>query len=168
MSPERLEAERQRGRDNQRQYRAEHYDRVKATKQASNARHQDLVQATKAKWYDANRERILAARKLQHERNKVDPAWPRKALAYRLKRRYGLTIEEYEAMKERQKGACAICGVVPKVLFVDHDHDTGQLRELLCPGCNGGVRKAERLRQYMEYIDRHDAQRGIRLTEVRC
>lgn len=57
---------------------------------------------------------------------------------WHLKRYYGLSVEEYDAQKERQNGLCAICLCSPgdKTLAVDHDHKTGSLRGLLCLACN--------------------------------
>ena len=58
-----------------------------------------------------------------------------------LRRRYGLTVEQWEAMSEQQGGGCAICGLNTKGtkkpgLRVDHDHATGAVRGLLCHACN--------------------------------
>ena len=55
-----------------------------------------------------------------------------------LKRTFGLTVEEYDAMLDAQHGVCAICGKLPqkKRLAVDHNHTTGKVRGLLCPSCN--------------------------------
>jgi Recombination endonuclease VII len=59
--------------------------------------------------------------------------------ADRLKK-YGLTREAYEQMAAAQGGRCAICGVKPDHdLRVDHDHETGAIRALLCAGCNSGI-----------------------------
>ena len=60
---------------------------------------------------------------------------------------YGLTLEQYEAMVEYQDHKCKICGIPetensldkngnPKRLSIDHDHETGQIRGLLCNPCN--------------------------------
>ena len=58
---------------------------------------------------------------------------------YQRRRRYGLTREEYEAMLERQQGACAICKRTEKRLVVDHGHMTRTVRGLLCDMCNHAV-----------------------------
>ncbi len=57
---------------------------------------------------------------------------------YHLRRRYGITGEEADAMLERQDGLCAICRSAPAA-HVDHDHETGAVRALLCFNCNGGL-----------------------------
>ena len=61
-----------------------------------------------------------------------------------LKRFYKITIEDFEAMMEAQKGLCAICktdkpGGRWNILCVDHDHETKQVRGLLCQNCNQGL-----------------------------
>jgi hypothetical protein len=59
-----------------------------------------------------------------------------------LKRKYGMTLEDYDRMLEAQGGGCAICGRPPRQgthLHVDHDHDTRRVRGLLCFSCNVAV-----------------------------
>lgn len=59
-------------------------------------------------------------------------------------------------MNERQNGLCAICRVKP-CLHVDHDHATGRVRELLCPGCNlklGILEAAEWREKALAYLGR--------------
>jgi len=60
---------------------------------------------------------------------------------HNLKRDFGITIEEYDAMLTKQGGVCAICKRPPNKnrLAVDHDHTTGEVRGLLCPSCNRAV-----------------------------
>lgn len=54
--------------------------------------------------------------------------------------KYGLLPGEYLAMEQNQFGRCAICGQTPKRgLVVDHDHETGDVRGLLCFSCNSGL-----------------------------
>ena len=60
-----------------------------------------------------------------------------------LKRRYNITLEEYNILFEKQNGKCAICNKkqINKQLAVDHDHNTGKVRGLLCQNCNTGIGK---------------------------
>lgn len=63
-----------------------------------------------------------------------------------LRTRYGMTERQFEELLSEQSGMCAICGAVSacanapgKVLYVDHDHETGEIRGLLCRNCNSGL-----------------------------
>lgn len=63
--------------------------------------------------------------------------------AIHLKAVFGMTLADYDALLERQAGGCAICGT-PKSkngrkLAVDHCHETGRIRGLLCNRCNYGI-----------------------------
>lgn len=54
--------------------------------------------------------------------------------------RYLLSDDEYDAMAAQQGRLCAVCRREPKgSLVVDHDHETGRVRGLLCPACNMGL-----------------------------
>ncbi|MFE9003052.1 endonuclease domain-containing protein [Streptomyces sp. NPDC007875] len=81
-----------------------------------------------------------------------------------LRRLYGITLEQYKAKAAEQEGKCGICQEVPDTdrrMHVDHDHATGQLRDLLCHHCNlllGNAKDSiERLRQGIAYLERHSA-----------
>ena len=72
-----------------------------------------------------------------------------------LKRMYNITLEEYNEMLEKQDHKCMICGKTEmnyknKVLCVDHNHDTGQIRGLLCGLCNSGIGKFREDPQLLE------------------
>lgn len=54
---------------------------------------------------------------------------------------YGLTVEDYNRLLEAQQGGCALCGRTTLKLHIDHDHDTGQVRGLLCVNCNTALGK---------------------------
>jgi hypothetical protein len=79
---------------------------------------------------------------------------------YHLKRRYGITAAEADAMLDAQGGMCAICGDRPAA-HVDHDHRTGAVRSLLCFTCNSGLGnfrdEPELLRLAADYLDRHES-----------
>lgn len=71
---------------------------------------------------------------------------PEKAKSNDLRRCYGIDIEQYNQMLEKQNHTCAICGGVEKFnnsLAVDHDHKTGKVRGLLCTSCNQGIGKLQ-------------------------
>jgi hypothetical protein len=57
---------------------------------------------------------------------------------YHLTRRYGISAAEADHLLDLQRGVCAICQTAPAA-HVDHDHETGAVRALLCFNCNGGL-----------------------------
>lgn len=83
-------------------------------------------------------------------------------------KKYGLTLTQYRFLLRSQKRKCFICGYVSKVdlknpkhcmdLQVDHCHDTGKVRGLLCVRCNMGLGyfkdNTERLKKAVEYLER--------------
>lgn len=58
-------------------------------------------------------------------------------------RRYGMTLKGFESLERRQKSSCAICKITKPggagTWHVDHDHQTGKVRKLLCHSCNLGL-----------------------------
>ena len=75
---------------------------------------------------------------------------------YHRERTYGLTEGGFNRLLTEQGGCCAICRCVPKKYFVDHCHDTGKVRGLLCPGCNTALGQLNDdptlVRRALEYI----------------
>lgn len=62
--------------------------------------------------------------------------------AKHVQRKFGITTEQYNVMFAFQQGKCKICEKVPTTkrrLCVDHDHDSGAIRSLLCHHCNSGI-----------------------------
>lgn len=65
---------------------------------------------------------------------------PEANINYMLKRNYGLLREQYDAMLEEQEHKCKVCVQTSKYrLHVDHDHETDEVRGLLCNKCNRGL-----------------------------
>ena len=68
-------------------------------------------------------------------------AKPQRGRTYSRYRRYGITKEQYDEMNAKQGGLCAICGTDTPgrnhpTMYIDHDHNTGKVRGLLCCDCN--------------------------------
>ena len=55
--------------------------------------------------------------------------------------RYGISLDRYNKLSENQHYCCAICGTGNQKLCVDHNHQTGEIRGLLCNSCNSGLGK---------------------------
>lgn len=111
--------------------------------QENTQRHRQWVRA----WYQRNPE----AGRLYSLRNRL--------------KRHGMTEAEYLAMHDDQGGTCAICREPESktdkngrrfLLCIDHDHDTGQVRGLLCQECNKGLGAfdddPDRLKAAAEYL----------------
>lgn len=57
-----------------------------------------------------------------------------------MRQRYGITLKEYDAMFAQQGNVCAICKLSDeKTMHIDHDHETGKVRGILCSQCNQGI-----------------------------
>lgn len=74
-----------------------------------------------------------------------------------LKKKYGLTLEEFDELLAGQDGRCAICLVDVEKPHVDHDHVTGKVRALLCSCCNTAIGQmqdnAAVMRRAADYVD---------------
>lgn len=97
--------------------------------------------------YEADRERWLLYARSRREKNGTTIREYQRA--YRKKNKdairdrglrylYGISMEEFEKLAKRQAWRCAICEQKKK-LSVDHDHQTGEIRGLLCASCNCGL-----------------------------
>lgn len=83
---------------------------------------------------------------------------------YHLLWHYGITYEDYQALLERQGGVCAICGKPPKdgrILDVDHSHNEGHVRGLLCSPCNVGIGHFEDKPQLLQAAIKYLQARGV-------
>jgi hypothetical protein len=63
---------------------------------------------------------------------------PKQRDAY-LRRTYGITLEEFDALVEASGGRCPLCLKPPSTWVVDHDHKTKRVRGVLCVFCNHRV-----------------------------
>jgi hypothetical protein len=99
------------------------------------------------------------------QRSKTEDFSKRKSESSRkhhLKKTYGITPEQYNEILAKQEYCCAICGKHEedeknRRLAVDHNHETGEIRGLLCSFCNhrvvGRHRDGDLLRKVADYIE---------------
>lgn len=110
-------------KESQRLYRIRNAEKIKA----------------KRKEYLSNPENLEKARKYARDYHKKNPERQRE----RLFKKYGITQQQYEEILKSQNGCCAICKTKKngrkKNFVIDHDHNTGTVRGLLCTQCNAGL-----------------------------
>ena len=102
------------------------------------------------KYYSKHKERLKAAQL------KWCREHPEKIKARDLRRKYSMTVEDYNRLVSSQEGKCKICDRQAR-LVVDHDHATGKVRGLLCRLCNtslGFVENQEFLVKALSYLRR--------------
>lgn len=102
---------------------------------------------------------------LECKKHAQDARWRKRSPGYNRQYLYGLSPERFEALMAEQGNACAICrstewpGKHPGTPHVDHDHQTGEVRGLLCGPCNTGLGQfgddPARLRAAIEYLEAH-------------
>lgn len=134
-----------------RRYRAKHPETVKEASRRWRTANRDKARKASRRWAAANRERNKETAQRWRAENREKAAarqreWvaknPAKMLAIDL-RRFGMTPNQFNTLNQSQNGVCAICRNPPsnkrKRLDVDHCHDTGKIRGLLCSRCNTAI-----------------------------
>ena len=105
-----------------RKYNAAHREEVNKRQRKYRAQNPEKARESNRKWRAADPEKVRESIRKSH-----------------LRRKYGLTPEQYSALVDAQCGQCAICGRGDEYLCVDHSHSAGIVRGLLCHGCNKAV-----------------------------
>lgn len=115
------------------------------------------------RWSVRNKKKHYAIQKLTIA--KKPEYYSQRHRKYQLSKMYGITEVDYTKMLEAQNYRCAICQTDKptgkwKVFAVDHNHNTGQVRELLCNECNRGIGllkdDPELLKKAAEYLLKHN------------
>jgi len=122
--------------------------------------HPERINQYKRKTYWNNPELAREKERMRMERRKIkDPEhWKELNRNRRTKYRYGITSGEYDHLLSSQGGHCLICGRSNRVLVLDHNHATGQIRGFLCRCCNSTLVHYENSitrRPYVEYLKRY-------------
>jgi hypothetical protein len=87
--------------------------------------------------------------------------------------KFGITLEEYQALFEAQNGVCKLCGEEEtmrknhseekRMLAVDHDHNTGVVRGLLCARCNVNLGHYEKIKDMIPGFQRYLIEEAVQL-----
>lgn len=108
------------------------------------------------KWHEQDAK--TKSKEIFRRKHKYNSDWHKNQ---RLIKKYGINLEEFDAMYQQQAGRCAICdtGVSADKICVDHCHDSGQVRKLLCHNCNTMLGLAKEntrtLQRSIEYLKEH-------------
>jgi hypothetical protein len=92
-------------------------------------KHKKSASKSNKKHYQNNKDKFKEYNKKYYQEN------PEIYRNINFKLRYGITLDDYNKILEKQHGVCIICGNAPdndKFLSIDHDHVTGKIRGLLC------------------------------------
>lgn len=134
------------------------YNSLPINKEKKSIRDKEYVENNKAKvatlkrnYQKSNRQYLLD----YHKQWRSKPENQEKIYGYTKKRiesgairrtrlkKYGITLEQYNEILERQEYKCAIClqpsNTMKKSMPVDHNHITGKIRGLLCSTCNTAI-----------------------------
>lgn len=88
-------------------------------------------------YYLRNRDKLLAQSLARYAKTGHTERYRSLQRSRTLKSKYGITSSEYDSMFMEQGGRCALCRQEPeRKLEVDHHHESGQVRKLLCRKCN--------------------------------
>ena len=148
------------------------FGRLKSAKDGLSWKCKSCRRDSDNKKYSENKDKMLAERKAWRKNNK-DKVKKSHAKYYKshkkevknsmLKSRYGITIDDYNNMFKEQNGKCAICDIhqvaLNKSFCIDHNHETGEVRGLLCSRCNYGLGffddSSKNMKSAIRYLKKH-------------
>jgi oligoribonuclease NrnB/cAMP/cGMP phosphodiesterase (DHH superfamily) len=147
-------------------YRLKNLERYREIKReyAKTPEQKEVRRKYQVKWRLTNNERSNELARESYARNREDILKRNKIKGIT---KYGITIEQYNNMLEEQNFVCPICKEPPKEnnkrLHIDHNHDTGEVRGLLCSKCNGALGWYEKHKEKIEsYLNKTDEKRNSR------
>jgi hypothetical protein len=117
-------------------YYFSHREEIAVRNKIYRAAHKEKIAAQVKTYYAAHREEKAARDKIYHATHKEKCLAQSKAHHLR---RYGLSRADFDALLDSQGGVCAVCKKADwngRGPFVDHDHDTGKVRGIICNKCN--------------------------------
>lgn len=122
------------GRIRNERYKNKDPEAYKKRKHEYYVKHKERMLRQSKQWAKDNPEQARAIQKKSRKKRQA------RTRDYVLRTKYGITLKEYNNLVDKQGGHCPLCGnVLADNYAVDHCHDTGRVRGVLCRGCNTGV-----------------------------
>ena len=140
-------------------WREKNIDHVKKYSKEYNSKNFEKRKLAFNAWVEKNPERMRELKKNNREKNKLIER------ERKLKRFYNMTLEDYDNLMASQNSKCKICSKDAadernKNLVIDHCHDSGKVRSLLCDRCNRTLGVLEEnvdlMMKMMQYIKQHE------------
>lgn len=137
-------------------YYEENKGRIRTQSQDYRAQNRDEILARGKKYREENKE-VIKERSKDYTARSVD-----KRKDYHLKKHFNMSLNDYNLMLQSQNQSCLIClrheSEFKKKLAVDHCHQTGKVRGILCHGCNkslGSLQDSiENLQRAINYLNK--------------
>ena len=123
-------------KESSKKWRESHKKELAAYAKKYRDTHPEEVAARAKKHRENNKEKLSAKAKVRRDANKESNK------SYQLQHLYNITLEDKQQMIQDQQGLCASCGNIlseGKKIHVDHNHQTGCIRGILCQACNNGL-----------------------------
>jgi Recombination endonuclease VII len=151
-----------------RQYQQDHKEDLALYQKEYREKNNDRIKEQKRKYYDKNKENILVKNKDYRDNrapSHVIKKMRKNQWKVLLSKKYNITPEIYHQLEEQQDHRCAICksdyiGKNKERWNIDHNHNTGEVRGLLCDKCNLGIGylndDVDILKSAIKYLTYHD------------
>jgi len=120
--------------EKRKRYREENKEKISNRRKEYREKNKEKIRENHSKWYNSIGKDY-----------KSDPKNVMNSRASVIKKKYGISIDELSDMLDKQKGCCKICGETlirpdsQNSYHIDHNHDTGDVRGLLCSNCNMAI-----------------------------
>jgi len=154
----------------QKKYREKNQDKLNEKNREYRKNNKEIVKESNRKWAENNRDKVNAKQKRYTQKHsevikKKQYEWYRnnkeKVKEFSLLRKYNLSLEQYRKMLDTQEHKCLLCKIsakdtASKYLVVDHCHNTGKIRGLLCNPCNTAIgllkENIETIKNVIQYL----------------
>lgn len=146
-------------------YRNRFPEKVKKACEQWRQSHKKAASESSMRWAKAHPENVRKNNSRYQKSEKAQsrmktPESKRRQKKWMIKYQYGLTSEDFERLEAAYSGKCPICGRTDRELCVDHDHNTGVVRGMLCRTCNAGLGclgdSVEGLIKALSYLQSHN------------